>query len=262
MIFLDVFKRFRKNLLITIHPILFDLLALLVSFSILGFYGESVRSSKLILEMGLPSVSHISNIPFLVNNIDFFTIQVDLLNTTYLIVLGFIILGAFIQGGYIGHLQAIASDQEYNFSKFLKAGRQNWIQFIILEIIIFFGKIFVITVFVSFYQAIGGVIALAIFFVLRCVFIYLEMTMVVDRKGVAKAFSTSWGYFKKTPLITIPLILIYYLISTVTSLALHLLWSEATVVIMIIFYGIIMSYIQLVFMRVITETKQNRRFTL
>lgn len=262
MIFIETFKKFKENIIIVIYPIIFDLIALFVSLSVLGFYGESMLSSRLILEMGLPSVSQISNIPFFINNIDFFNVQVELPNHTILIVLAFLIVGAFIQGSYIGHLQAIATDQEYNFSKFKSIGRRNWIQFIILELMVFFGKVLVATIFISFYEAIGGFIALAIFFVLRILFIYLEMTMVVDRLGVAQAFSKSRLYFKKSILTTIALIFTLYLVSSGASLVLHWFWSEATLIISIIIYALIMSFIQLTFMMTLCQTKEDKRITL
>ena len=52
---------------IFLYPIILDVIALVIGIYLVGFIGKPMFSIKLILEMGFPSVSHISNISMFAN---------------------------------------------------------------------------------------------------------------------------------------------------------------------------------------------------
>lgn len=262
MILIKAFRKFHRHLHIVIYPILFDIISLTIGWIFAGFYQENLVSIRLILEMGLPSVSHISNIPLFANNMDFLNTTSEIPTYTVMIVITLIVIGAFLQGGYISHLQAIATEQQYNFSKFIHAGNRNWIQFVILEIIIFFGKIAVAALLASFFGIIGVFASLVFFFVLRILFIYLEFSIVVDWTGITQAIRLSWGYLTKSKMPTLPLIIVLYAAASLISFVLHYMWSPLVVVSIVFFYAYVMSGIQLAFMMTLCKAREGHSTTV
>lgn len=247
--------------MLILYPIVYDLIALVIGLSIVGFYGKDIVSIRMILEMGMPSVSHLSNIPLFINNMEFFNIPVEIPPNTLIIILVAILVGAFLQGGYIGYLSSIVQDEKFSFTQFLKTGKRNWIQFIILEIIIFLGKIGV-TAFLAIFFGIIGVFASLVFFITaRIMFIYLEFSMVVDRTGIGPALKYSRSYFMKSIMVTLQLVLGMYVISGLISLFLHYFWSPVIVISLIFIYAYIMTAIQLALMTILWKSKKGHRFT-
>ena len=262
MIVFEAFKKVNRNVKVIIYPILYDLISLAIGISIVGFYGKDLISIRMILEMGIPSISNLSNIPLLVNDIGFLAIPVEIPPITLVITIITIIFGAFLQGGYIGYLSSIANEETFNFKQLVKVGMRSWIQFIILEIILFFGKIGV-TAFLAIFFGIIGVFASLVFFIaLRITFIYLEFTMVVDRTGIVPAIKSSRNYLMKSLMMTFPLVIVMYIVSSLISLFLHYFWSPMVVIGLILIYAYIMTAIQLSLMMVLCKTKRGQEFTV
>ncbi|MBO0600592.1 hypothetical protein I2483_02855 [Sporosarcina sp. E16_3] len=256
MIVFEAFKKLHRNIILIIYPIIYDLVSLAIGMSIVGFYGKNLVSIRMILEMGIPSVSNLSNIPLLVNDIGFLTIPVEIPPITLAITITAIMIGAFLQGCYIGYLSFIAKDVKFNFKQLFKTGMGSWIQFIILEVIIFLGKIGV-TAFLAIFFGIIGVFASLVFFItLRILFIYLEFTMVVDRTGLVPAIKSSRNYLMNSLMITLPLVLVMYIVSSLISLFLHYFWSPLVVIGLIFVYAYIMTAIQLALMMVLCKSKE------
>src|SRR5690625_7645636 len=101
--------------IIFLYQIILDVIALMAGIYLVGFIGTPTYSIKLILEMGCPSVSHISNIsmfanqPTILNELDAVHFYV------VLIVIILIMLRAFFQGGYIQYLSSIMKEKKYSF---------------------------------------------------------------------------------------------------------------------------------------------------
>lgn len=243
-----------KHFTIVIYPIIFDLLSIILSLYIVGFYGKEIVSIRLILEMGLPSVSHLSNTPLFMNQMEFLNIP-GVPSYSWVIVIAMIVLSAFLQGGYIYHLYRITNGRQMYFSDFLKEGKRHWLQFIILEMILYFGKIAITGFLVIFFGIIGVFAALVFFVFLRIIFIYLEFTIVVDRIHIVKALKRSREYVKKSLPKTLWIVLFMYVLSGGISLLLHLYWQLATIIILVFVYGYVMSVIQVAFMSVLCKVR-------
>lgn len=261
MVFEQSFKRLHKNLLLFIFPLVFDLLSLILGVAMVGFYGEQMISSRMILEMGLPSVSHLSNIPVIANTMDFLNVFDNVPMGTFLVIVLMIICGAFLQGGYIDYLSVAAQDTDYHTGQFFKASKRNWIQFIILEIIILLGKIAMTSFLAIFFGIIGVFASLCFFLTLRIIFIYLEFTMVIDRTGVAGAFNKSRHYLIKSMKISLVLVLMMYSITSALSFLLHYFWSLTSIIVMMVVYAYVMTVIQLIFMDTLLKAKAGHAFT-
>lgn len=246
----NTFRKVHRRGIILIVPILFDFLALAIGWAFIGFYGESFTSIRMILEMGMPSVSHISNIALLANNIDFINTPVELPSFMPIIVIIMIIIAAFLQGGYIRTLYCIIRNQPLVISDFFKACKKNVLQFVILEIVVFLLKIGVTAFLVIFFQYIGAFAALVFFIVLRIIFIYLEFTIVVDKVSIPEALKLSRAHLGKTLPNTLPIVLIMYIISIIISFLLHKFWSPYIVIAIIIVYAYFMTIIQSIFMSI------------
>lgn len=260
MVFIQAFRKIHRHYILIIYPILYDLISLAIGLSIVGFYGKEIVSIRLILEMGLPSVSHLSNIPLFVNNIDFLNIQEKIPSYSWMIVVLMILMGAFLQGGYISYLYSIVKGERFRFPQFLSAGKKHWIQFIILEIIIFLGKLSITAFLFLFFNMIGVFASLIFFIVFRIMFIYLEYTIVVDRVSVAAAVKQSREYLKKALIDSLALIIIMYAVSSGISFLLHIYWSPFTIIGLIVVYAYLMSVIQIAFMSVLGKIKANGRY--
>lgn len=259
MILIDSFKKLNKNLFLIVYPILFDLFALAVGLWMIGFTGEKVVSIRMILEVGIPSTGHLSNIPLFANMMEFLNYSGSMIDIAPMIVILIVIAGAFLQGGYIGHVAAIVKNKTYSISDFLKSGRKNWIQFILLEIIVFLLKI-AMTAFLAIFFGIIGVFASLVFMiVLRIIFIYLEYSMVIDRIGILPAFKRSRQYLLGSMVSSLVLIVVMYAVSSSLSLLLHYYWSQSLVLVMIFVYAYLMSGIQIAFVQNLYKAKRGNR---
>lgn len=256
MAFVEAFRKVNRHYLLVLYPIIFDLISLAISWSIVGFYGKAMVSIRLMLEMGFPSLSHLSNIPLFINSIDFLNIPLATPSNIWIVVVLMIMIGTFMQGGYISYLYSIVSSKTFHLSHFLSEGKRNWIQFIFLEIILFFGKISVTAFLVLFFGIIGVFASLVFFIVLRVIFIYLEFTMVVDRMSIASAMKRCRSYLKKSLLPTLGIIAVMYAVSGGISLLLHKFWAPFVIIGLVFVYAYIMSVIQIVFMLTLCRTKK------
>ncbi|MEK3889998.1 hypothetical protein [Bacillus sp. FSL K6-3431] len=255
MILVKAFGNIHRHYTLLLYPILFDLLSLVIGCSIIGFYGKEIVSIRLILEMGLPSVSHLANIPLFANNLEFLNAAVDKPTYTWLVVVIMIIIGAFLQGGYISFLYAVVMNKSFRFSQFLNEGKKYWLQFIFLEVIVFLGKIGVTAFLVLFFNIIGVFASLAFFMFLRIIFIYLEFSIVVDYVSIASAMKRSRSYLKQSLIVSLALIVVMYAVSSGISLLVHMFWSPYIIIGSILVYAYVMSVIQMALMSVICKVR-------
>jgi hypothetical protein len=221
-----------------------------------GFHGEKIMSIRLILEMGMPSISHLLNTPFLMNQMEFLNIKQSIPGYTWVIVLGLILVGTFMQGGYITHLYKIITNGRMTFSEFMRHAKQHWSQFVILEMIIYFGKIAVTGFLVIFFGIIGVFASLVFFLFIRVVLIYLEFSIVVDKTNIVIAVRHSKNYLKKSFIPTLILVLLMYLFSGILSLTMHMFWQLPVIIGGIIVYAYGMTIIQASFMLTLLKAKE------
>lgn len=259
MVFLNAFKKLHKNMTLMIYPILFDLFALSAGLLMIGFNGEKLISIRMILETGIPSASHLSNTPLFINTMEFLNFEGGYPDFAPIIVISTVIIGAFLQGGYISYLAAIVNDKPYKLSQFAKDGKRNWIQFILLEVIVFLIKI-AMTAFLAIFFGIVGVFASLVFMiVLRIIFIYLEFSMVVDRTGILPALKKARRYLVASLFSSLGLIALMYTVSSGLSFTLHYFWSKTLVIVMIFLYAYMMSGIQIALMQNLYKAKRGKK---
>lgn len=262
MIFITAAKRLHRNIAILLYPIINDLIALAIGLSIIGFYGKSIYSIRMILEMGIPSLSHLSNIPLFINSMEFLGLLSDtqgvdnIPSITILIVILAVIIGAFLQGGYISYLSAIVKEKGFSITQFKQAATRSWVHFVLLEGIIFLGKI-AVTAFLAIFFGIIGVFASFVFaLTLRIIFIYLEFSMVVDKTGIQKGMKYGRSYLIKSMWSTLPLVALMYIMTSGLSFLLHYYWSLPLVIGMIILYAYLMTIFQLVLMQTLHTARK------
>lgn len=244
MILSRAFVLLHRNLVVLIYPILLDLTALYMGWSFIDLSSPSKLSLRVILEMGLPSVSHLVSTP-----------------PTWIAVMFMLLVSTFAQGGFIGGLFSMAKSEELGFSQFVIDGRKYWLRFIFLNTIVLLAKIAVTSLLIVLFGIIGVSAAFIFFVVLRILYIYLEFTMVIDNLNMDTALRKCRQYWKLDVPKTIVLISILFLVSGSVSVLIHWYWTPGVIVSGIFLYAYLMTWIQLAFMLVLYETReQNARF--
>lgn len=243
-----------RNPLVIIYPIVLDALSFIIGLMIVGFIGAPSLSVRLILEMGLPSVSYVSNIPQLINQMQFMGDTVSV--RAWIPVIVMLLLMAFAQGGYIASLRNVVEGKPISIVQFMKDGKKHWVRFIFMFMIITAAKTAITTLLVALLGVIGLFLSLVIFVVLRIIFIYVEYCIVVDQLNVDAAFRQSRRYFQASSFNTSGIIIVMMISSGVISLLIHRLWSPAAVIIAIPVCAVILGVIQIAFMQQLCQTKR------
>jgi hypothetical protein len=241
------FRLLFKNPLIMMYPIILDALSFIIGLIIVGFIGVPSLSIRLILEMGIPSVSYVSNIPQLINQMQFMGDAISV--RAWIPVIFMLLLMAFAQGGYIASLRNVVEGSPISIGQFMKDGKTYVVRFIFLFMIITAAKTAITTLLAAFLGVIGLFLSLVIFVVLRIIFIYVEYCIVVNQLNVDAAFRQSRRYFQASSFNTSGIIIVMMISSGVISLLLHYLWSPAAVIIAIPICAVVMGVIQIAFMQ-------------
>lgn len=241
------FRLLFRNPLIIMYPIVLDALSFIIGLMIVGFIGAPSLSIRLILEMGIPSVSYVSNIPQLINQMQFMgdTISVR----AWIPVIFMLLLMAFAQGGYIASLRNVVEGSPISIGQFMKDGKKYAVRFIFLFMIITAAKTAITTLLAAFLGVIGLFLSLVIFVVLRIIFIYVEYCIVVNQLNVDAAFRQSRRYFQASSFNTSGIIIVMMISSGVISLLLHYLWSPAALITAIPICAVVMGVVQIAFMQ-------------
>ncbi|WP_211745786.1 hypothetical protein [Paenibacillus sp. Marseille-Q4541] len=248
-----VFRMLFKNPLILIYPIVLDTLSFILGLIIVGFIGSPSFSVRLILEMGVPSVSYVSNIPQLVNQMQFMGDTVSV--RAWIPVIFVLLLMAFAQGGYIASLNHVVEGRPISIRQFMMDGKKHWVRFIFFFMIITAAKTAMTTLLVAFLGAVGLFLSLIIFVILRIIFIYVEFCIVVDQLNVNVAFRQSIRYFQATSFSTSGIIIAMMISSGVISLLIHQLWSPVAIIIAIPICAVVLGAVQIAFMQQLCQTK-------
>ncbi|WP_018757457.1 hypothetical protein [Paenibacillus terrigena] len=254
MLLQRAFVQILRYPMLILCPIILDLIAYLLGGALVGFIGTSSLSYRLILEMGLPSVSHLINIPLLPNQLQFMNIP-GVPTIGWAAVVLMLLLMTFAQGGYIGILWQASIGEPASIRGFIREGKVYWIRFIFLYLMIMFAKTAVTTLLVMLFQGIGLFLSLLVFIVLRILFIYLEFTIVVDRSQLDAALRRSRQYFKQSRLKTMVLVFCLFVVSGLLSTLIHQLWSPYAILAGIVIGAYVVSVIQLALMMVLSQVR-------
>lgn len=253
----SIIRNVNHQLKIILYPIIFDVIALMIGIYLVGFHGEPFFSINLILEMGIPTVSDISSISIFANQMTILNELESVHVLAVAIVISLILIRAFLQGGYIHFLASIIKDDNFYFKKFIYFGKKYWLQFTILEFMVYLLKISLAAFFIIFFPNIGSITALFSMVVLRTIFIYLEFTIVEDRVNIPTALKLSRRYFFQSFFPTTTLVIIMYILSATLSYLLHQHWSFILIICMIVIYSYLMTLIQALFMSVFKKLTSN-----
>ncbi|MDQ8737624.1 hypothetical protein [Paenibacillus sp. LHD-38] len=247
MFVFKAFPRLHRQLRLVIYPIILDAVSFMAGWYMIGFSGESRLSCRVILEMGMPSVTHLLNTPLFANQTEFLNIP-GKPSFAWIVVALIMLLSAFAQGGFISALWNMTDSKSVNFKSFIRDGRKHWIRFIGLYVMIMLAKIAVTSLLVMLFGIAGTLVSLLFFIVMRVQFIYLEFTMVIDRMSIDAALRQSRRYLKQSGLQTITLLPAMFIVSGGLSLIIHWLWMPLAIAAGIVVYAYLMSAIQLAFM--------------
>ena len=238
MPFFQSFRLLRHNLNILLIPITLDLIVLAVMIATTGWQLHSQWSYRIVLEMGLPSVFHLFNIP---------------LTWVHVIVM---LVWAFAQGGYIKALVSIIEGQPVRAAQVVKNGLKYWVPFAFLNITVLLAKAAASSLLIIMFGSIGAAASLLLFMVMRVLVVYWEFTVVVDNVNFDTAFRRSMKYFKHNSLSAIGMALIMFAASGAASVLANYFVMPAAVVVTMFIYSFIMSIIQLTLMLTLRETKR------
>jgi hypothetical protein len=171
-------------------------------------------------------------------------------------VIGFILLYAFAQGGFIGMLHRIVHNESISFRQFLIYASRFWLRFFLLTFILLALQLSILTFFSFMFQVVIGMFsALATFLFLRIYFIYFEFSIVTDDVWFMEALSNSRKYLKNRVrdfYIVVPVI---FVTAGILSLILHSVWSISAVVLFIFIYAYVMSATQIALMMTLQQAK-------
>lgn len=256
MVLGNAFRQLNSNLTIILVPIILDAAALWAGLSLAGFSGQPKWSLKLLLDMGLPTVSHLSNMLLMANSIDFLKLFASEMSVVALItVFLMLIVYCLVQGGYIASLHVIATTGEMSFKHFFRSSKAFFLRFATYYITVFLAKISITLGLVAIFGVVGLFLSLLVFIVLRILFIFLEFTIVVDRLSWDQVLGQSRAYLKSSLFRSGAVILVMYVSSGMLSLLLHRFWSPAALIVGILSYSYVMSGIQLALMLILCKER-------
>lgn len=248
------FHHLHRQLWILICPIMIDFISLFAGWRLIGWIGESRFSWRIILETGMPSISHLLNTPQLANQIEFLN-NPGKLSLAWIIVVLILLATAYAQGGFISALHNITEGNPISLKLFIQGGFKHWLRFISLYVMLMLAKIAVTTVLVIMLGVAGAFVSLVFFAVVRILFIYLEFTIVVDNVSLDAALRRSRRYMKLSGLQTFPLILSIYLVSGALSVLIQWIWHPFMIMAGIAAYAYLMTACQLGLMITLCRVK-------
>lgn len=251
----QVLNRLHRQLWVVFIPVILDIISLGAGWLFIGFPGESRLSSRIILEMGMPSLSHLLNTPLLANQLGFMN-QPGTPTYAWIAVVPIMLASTFAQGGFISVLKGIAEGGEVTFARFIRDGRSNWIRFIWFYVMVMLAKIAVTALLVLLFGVAGALASLLLFIVFRIMYTYLEFTIVADAMSIDQTLRMSREYLKDSLAKTIPAVIVMFLFSSAVSVLIHWIWLPVAFIAGIFVYAYLMTVIQLILMAIMCEIRQ------
>lgn len=256
MLLREAYRRLNGNIPFLLYPIVLDVVAFGMGWMLAGIVTEPKWSLKLLLDMGLPSISHLLNVAQLANTIDYLRLFGDKgAAVPAITVLLLLLVFCWAQGGYIAGLQTIASGGKPDVSHFIRHGKAYFVRFLLFRITAFLAKLGLTLGLTALLGSAGLLISLLVFFSLRVVFIYLEFTMVDGRMAWDQVLGQSRAYFKNALPETGQIVVILFAFAGICSFLLHRFWSPFAAVAGIIVYSYVMTGLQLALMTVLIQLK-------
>lgn len=235
------------------YPAVFDLVATAITLLAFGFAGASEFTIKLALTVGLPSVGHLIDQPFVLGGF-----RLDAAGSGgagLLLVLLLMLAAAFVQAGFIGLLAETTAGRPAGFNVFSDYGRRFWGRMLALMLLV------TLTVLLFGFLAMAlGVVGLLLFLVgftvLRIIYIFWEFTVVVEDRGLGEAFALSREYYARRHPETGALIGSILGLGLLAALALNLFWSLPALLVAIFGYNYLATGLQLALMNTFRATTE------
>ncbi|RAP74776.1 hypothetical protein [Paenibacillus montanisoli] len=239
-----------KFALLALIPVVVDGLSMLIGMAMHGFSGSSHLSFKLALQMGLPSISAVTEQGFLPGTVQLSTSgglsESALLGALLSLVL-FLVVQSFLQSGYIGLLQDAAAGHSLSMRSFASYGSRFFGRFLMLNLLV---MVFLLALggATAFLQLPGAILMIVVFLWLRVLFLYLEYTIIADDCTIAEAFSRSRETFRRRSPATMSLVILMFMINIVAGFLVNYLWFPLFFLLFLVVYDIVSSRMQLAFM--------------
>ncbi len=243
----QAFDRLRRSASLVAYPVVLDLLALMLGLAFGGFHGQSRFTLKLSLGVGLPSVSGLLDQNVMANGVNISLGGPGVPGLLLLLTVAFLLLTAYVQGGFIGLLHQAAKDRPVSFGLFQQYAGAFWLRF--LGILLLVGLFTLAAGGLSLILGPAGILLfLMVYLTLRVLYVYWEFTVVVENCGIGEAWGRAREFFRNRTADTTAVILAILASNFAFALVLNGLWSPPVLVLGIFAYGYVATGLQLALM--------------
>ncbi|MFC4812350.1 hypothetical protein [Paenibacillus sp. GCM10023250] len=232
-------------------PVALDGLSVLAGIVMNGFQGSPHVTFKLTFQMGMPSVSAVTEQRFMAGTVQLGAsggLPAGSAATALLVLILFLLVQAFVQGGYIGLLRDAAAGRPLTLAAFRAYGARYFMRFLLLNLLVLAAILTGGAVAVLLFRVGGAVVILLAFLILRVWFVYLEFTLVAKNCGILKAFPLALGSFKRRTRATTSLIVKSVLLNVLFGLLVNALWVSFFFFLLLFLYDYLFAGMQLAFM--------------
>ncbi|QHT62700.1 hypothetical protein GXP70_23785 [Paenibacillus lycopersici] len=232
-------------------PVAVDGLSALTGIMMNGFHGSPHLTFKLAFQMGMPSISAVTEQRFMAGTVQLNAdggFHAGSVAAALLAAVAFLLIQAFFQGGYIGLLREAASERPVSMNVFGRYGRRFFGRFLLLNLLVL-GLMLVLGGLALFVlQGLGAIISVIAFLILRIWFVYLEFTLVARNCTILEAFPLALRSFRNRTGGTSGLIVKAIVLNVLFGLLINALWVSFFFFLLLFLYDYIFAGMQLAFM--------------
>ncbi|MBM7566830.1 hypothetical protein [Paenibacillus sacheonensis] len=232
-------------------PVAIDGLSALTGILMNGFHGSPHLAFKLALQMGLPSVSAVTEQRFMAGTVQMNAdggLSAGSAAAAVLVLLAFLLVQAFFQGGYIGLLRQAANERSISLRVFYAYGMRFFGRFLLLNLLVLALLLVGGGLAVYVLHGFGAVVSLLAFLILRVWFVYLEFTLVSENCSILQAFPRALRAFGDRTGATTSLIVKAVMLNILFGLLINAVWISFFFFLLLFLYDYIFAGLQLAFM--------------
>jgi hypothetical protein len=247
----EAFGKLAKSPLLALIPIVVDGLSVLLGMALHGLNGTPHFTLKLAFQMGLPSISAVTEQQFMPGAVQLagsggFNASSVLGILLYLVL--FLVVQAFLQGGYIGLLYEATNGRRLSMADFAAYGSRFFGRILLLDVLVLAFLFIVGGLATAMLRMAGVILFMLIFLLLRVLFLYLEFTLVAEDCSISEAFTRSRDAFRRRTPVTLPLVASAVVVNVMAGLLINALWHPFLFLILLIAYDVAGACLQLAFM--------------
>lgn len=232
-------------------PVAVDGLSVLTGILMNGFQGSPHVTFKLALQMGMPSISAVTEQRFMAGTVQLNEgggIPAGSAAAALIALLIFLLVQAFFQGGYIGLLREAAGDRPLSMRTFAAYGARFFGRFLLLNLLVLGLMLVGGGMAVLLLHGVGAVVSLLAFLILRVWFVYLEFTLLAQNCTIPEAFRRSLRTFRDRTGATTSLIVTSVVLNVIFGLLVNAVWISFFFFLLLFLYDYIFAGMQLAFM--------------